>query len=117
VSQPKNRRCLVPVLDAFDRLGVGVAAGYKLIDQGLLDTVLIGRRRYVTRESLARLAAPDGLTPERRAINDVVAAIDAAREPDPDSLDTAINAFEEILKFLRPFVKEKATPPQAVSVK
>jgi hypothetical protein len=47
---------LVPVLDAFDMLGVGVTNGYHLINTGQIDTVLIGRRRYATRESLQRLA-------------------------------------------------------------
>jgi hypothetical protein len=47
---------LVPVLDAFDILGVGVTNGYHLINTGQIDTVLIGRRRYATRESLERLA-------------------------------------------------------------
>jgi hypothetical protein len=42
--------------DAFDMLGVGVTKGYDLINIGRIDTVLIGRRRYATRESLERLA-------------------------------------------------------------
>ena len=49
---------LIPVLDAFDMLGVGVTKGYDLINTGQIDTVLIGRRRYATRESLERLATP-----------------------------------------------------------
>jgi hypothetical protein len=108
---------LVPVLDAADMLRVRVSQMYDAIDQGDVDSLLIGGKRYVTRQSLERLTArrqaADGLTPERRAINDVVDAIDAAREPNPDSLETAINAFEEILTFLRPFVKGKAAPPEA----
>jgi hypothetical protein len=49
---------LIPILDAFDMLGVGVTKGYELISDGQIDTVLIGRRRYATRESLDRLATP-----------------------------------------------------------
>jgi hypothetical protein len=47
---------LVRVLDAADMLGMAVTRTYELIGTGLLDSVLIGRRRYVTRESLERLA-------------------------------------------------------------
>jgi hypothetical protein len=49
---------LVPVLDAADMLGIGITRTYELIDAGLLASVLIGRRRYVMRESLERLATP-----------------------------------------------------------
>jgi hypothetical protein len=47
---------LIPVLDAFDMIGVGVTKGYDLINTRRIDTVLIDRRRYATRESLERLA-------------------------------------------------------------
>jgi hypothetical protein len=50
---------LIPVLDAFDMLGVGVTKGYDLINTGQIDTVLIGRRRYATHASVERLATPD----------------------------------------------------------
>jgi len=54
---------LVPVLDAFDMLGVGVTKGYELVNTGRIHTVLIGRRRYATCESLERLATPAERTP------------------------------------------------------
>jgi hypothetical protein len=40
-------------------VGVGVTKGYELVNAGKIKTVLIGRRRYATRESLERLATPD----------------------------------------------------------
>jgi hypothetical protein len=49
---------LMPLLDAFDVIGVGVTKGYDLVNTGFIETVLIGRRRYATRESLERLATP-----------------------------------------------------------
>jgi hypothetical protein len=49
---------LIPILDAFDMLGVGITKGYELVNAGQINTVLIGRRRYATRESLDRLAMP-----------------------------------------------------------
>jgi hypothetical protein len=111
---------LISVLDAFDLINVRLTEGYQMIDEGLLDSVLIGERRYVTRQSLERLDAQRRaaeVPPERQAINDVIDAIDAEREPNPGSLETAIAAFEEILTFLRPFAKGKgesqATPPKA----
>ncbi len=64
--RPKNKRprrnlylpLLIPILDAFDMIGVGVTKGYELVNEGQIDTVLIGRRRYATRASLERLATP-----------------------------------------------------------
>ena len=47
---------LVPVLDAFEVIGVGNTKGYDLINTSQIVTVLIGRRRYATCESLERLA-------------------------------------------------------------
>jgi hypothetical protein len=38
-------------------IGVGVTKGYEMIDGGDLDSVTIGRRRYVTIESLRRVAS------------------------------------------------------------
>ena len=49
---------LIPVLDAFDILGVGVTKGYELVNTREIETVLIGRRRYATCESVERLATP-----------------------------------------------------------
>jgi hypothetical protein len=49
---------LVPILDAFDVLGIGITKGYELVKAGRIETVHIGRRRYATRESLERLATP-----------------------------------------------------------
>lgn len=49
---------IVPVLDGFDMIGVGVTKGYELVNARRIDTVLIGRRRYATLESLKRLATP-----------------------------------------------------------
>ena len=97
---------LVPVLDGFDMIGVGVTKGYQMIDEGLLDSVMIGRRRYLKAESLRRLASPhqaatvspDDVMP---ALKGVVDALDDEREPDPHSVETAINGLEEMLAFLR----------------
>jgi hypothetical protein len=47
---------LVPILDAFDQLGIGVTSGYKLMNSGAIQTVYIGQRRYATRESIERIA-------------------------------------------------------------
>ena len=47
---------LIPILDAFDMLGVGITKGYELVNAHQIDTVLIGRRRYATHASLERLA-------------------------------------------------------------
>jgi hypothetical protein len=49
---------LVPILDAFDVLGIGITKGYELVKAGRIETIHIGRRRYATRESLERLATP-----------------------------------------------------------
>jgi hypothetical protein len=50
-------------MDAAEMIGVGLTQMYNLIGQGLVDSVLIGRRRYVTRQSLERLATPPGPQP------------------------------------------------------
>ena len=50
---------LIPILDAFDMLGIGITKGYELVNARQIDTVLIGRRRYATRTSLERLATPE----------------------------------------------------------
>jgi hypothetical protein len=39
-------------------IGIGVTKGYELVNARRIDTVLIGRRRYATLESLKRLATP-----------------------------------------------------------
>ncbi len=49
---------LIPVLDAFEMIGVGKTRGFELIKAGVIDTVLIGHRRFATRESLERLTSP-----------------------------------------------------------
>ncbi|HKD26904.1 MAG TPA: hypothetical protein VKC66_13505 [Xanthobacteraceae bacterium] len=49
---------LYPILDGFDAIGVGITKGYELVNAGVIETVVIGRRRYATRESLERLATP-----------------------------------------------------------
>jgi hypothetical protein len=49
---------LVPILDGFTMISVGPTKGYELIHDGVIETVLIGRRRYATLESLKRLATP-----------------------------------------------------------
>ena len=46
---------LVPLLDAFELLGVGKTRGYELVALGLLPTVKLGARRYATREGLDSL--------------------------------------------------------------
>ncbi|HEY4808729.1 MAG TPA: hypothetical protein VIH81_13450 [Roseiarcus sp.] len=97
---------LVPVLDGFDMLGIGITKGYQMIADGVLDSVMIGRRRYLKTESLMRLASPhqaatfspDDVMP---ALKGVAEALDAEREPDPRSVETAINGLEEMLAFLR----------------
>ncbi len=37
-----------PILEAFSRIGVKPVKGYELIQQGELETFVIGRRRYAT---------------------------------------------------------------------
>ena len=49
---------LIPLLDAFEILGVGVTKGYEMVNAGLIETVMLGKRRYALRESLERLARP-----------------------------------------------------------
>jgi hypothetical protein len=49
----------IPRLDAFEMIGCGPTKGHELINQGVLKTVRIGGRRYVTFESLERLGTPD----------------------------------------------------------
>jgi hypothetical protein len=53
------RPLYVRLRDAFDMAGVGATKGYELINAGVLKTVRIGKRRFVTFESLERLAKPD----------------------------------------------------------
>jgi hypothetical protein len=97
---------LVPVLDGFDMIGVGITKGYQMIADGVLDSVMIGRRRYLNTESLMRLASPhqaatvspDDVMPALKGVAD---ALDAELEPDPRSVETAINGLEEMLAFLR----------------
>jgi hypothetical protein len=48
----------VPVLDGFEMIGVGTTKGYELVNAGIIETFVIGRRRYATLESLERLATP-----------------------------------------------------------
>jgi hypothetical protein len=43
-------------------VGVGVTKGYEMVHAGLIPTVMVGRRRYATRESLERLATPPALS-------------------------------------------------------
>jgi len=49
---------LIPILDAFEMIGVGTTKGYEMVHAGLIPTVTVGRRRYATREGLQRLATP-----------------------------------------------------------
>jgi hypothetical protein len=53
------RPMYVPLPDAFEIAGVGKTKGFELINSGVLKTVRIGKRRFVTFESLERLAVPD----------------------------------------------------------
>jgi hypothetical protein len=60
--QPRPRRdrypaVLIPVQDGFEMLGIGITHGYALIARGVLDSVKIGRRRYLTRKSIERVAS------------------------------------------------------------
>jgi hypothetical protein len=56
---------LVPVLDAFEMIGVKTTKGYDLINAGLIDTVVRGRRRFAIHKSLERYTAalPSAMTP------------------------------------------------------
>jgi hypothetical protein len=47
---------LVPVLDGFDMVGVGVTKGYELVNAGLIQTVKVGSRRMAIVASLKALA-------------------------------------------------------------
>lgn len=49
---------LIPIRDAFDMIGVGVTKGYELVNDDVIETVMIGSRRYATSESLERIATP-----------------------------------------------------------
>jgi hypothetical protein len=49
---------LIPILDAFEIIGVGKTRGFELIKAGTIETVMIGKRRFATRESLEKLATP-----------------------------------------------------------
>jgi hypothetical protein len=49
---------LIPILDAFEMIGVGHTKGYQMINAGLIETVMVGARRYATRASLEALARP-----------------------------------------------------------
>ncbi len=44
-----------PMLDACREHGISRRKAYELIDAGLLDTFVLGRRRYVRMESLRTL--------------------------------------------------------------
>jgi len=46
---------LVPILDAFEIIGVGPTKGYELVGAGIIETVMVGRRRYATQEGLERI--------------------------------------------------------------
>jgi hypothetical protein len=63
------RPLYVPLRDAFEMVGVGSTKGYELINAGIIETVPIGRRRYATFESLARLATPADCRPHHRDDN------------------------------------------------
>lgn len=49
---------LLPMLDAFEMIGVGKTKGYELVKSGKIETVTIGGRRYATMRGLDALAAP-----------------------------------------------------------
>ena len=49
---------LIPILDAFEMIGVGHTKGYEMINAGLIETVMVGKRRYATRAGLEKLATP-----------------------------------------------------------
>lgn len=48
---------LIPVREAFDKIGVGVTTGYALIGQGKLAAVKLGSRTMVTNASLHEFVA------------------------------------------------------------
>ena len=41
-----------PIMEAFDRIGVGHVRGYELVNSGELQTFCIGRRRYATADAI-----------------------------------------------------------------
>jgi hypothetical protein len=66
-SPSRNRRAprrgryqplLIPILDAFEVIGVGHTKGYQMVKDGLIETVMVGKRRYATRAGLEKLASP-----------------------------------------------------------
>jgi hypothetical protein len=44
-----------PIMEAFNRIGVGRVKGYELVNSGELQTFLIGSRRYATSEAIRTL--------------------------------------------------------------
>lgn len=48
---------LIPIREAFDKLGIGVTTGYALIGQGKLTAVKLGQRTMITNASLHEFVA------------------------------------------------------------
>jgi hypothetical protein len=67
---PFRERPLCTIGEGRQAIGVGLTKFYELIGGGLIETVMIGRRRYVRVPSLFRLADtdvdPHPTTPPRR---------------------------------------------------
>jgi len=47
---------LLPFRQGIRKLGIGPTKAYELVNAGILETVTIGNRRFVTPESLRRIA-------------------------------------------------------------
>lgn len=58
---------LIPILDAFDMLGVGITKGYAMVNAGVIVTIKIGSRRYATSECIERLATPPEAHPTAKS--------------------------------------------------
>ena len=54
VHESENGFRAYPVLEAFQRLGIGPVKGYELINAGELETYTVGRFRYVTDRALQK---------------------------------------------------------------
>ena len=94
----KERRAPVPrfavdMSDAGDALGVSTPGAYSLVEQGLLRSFVIGRRRLVSLEALAecvrQLEAQGAPLPSASDANNRKAAFDGDDTPRPPSTEAA----------------------------
>jgi excisionase family DNA binding protein len=56
--EPKQRPITVTIPNAREISGLGVSTLWKLISEGRLDTVSVGRRRLILYDSLEKLLSP-----------------------------------------------------------